>query len=1574
MKRFVKKKILVFMLFLALVMLGIFSYRSLPVELFPSAEVPVLYVQVSYRTQMNPNFVEKDAVIPLEGMISEQAGVDEMESNISRRRATIVVTYRQDVDINYAFNRLEQKIAAFQRENRDTYMVNLVKVDTDMSANRFMTIQARGEGDVDRIRNVVDQEILSDLLAIDGVGDATVQGGRERSVEVIFDEEACEAHNITPGRINNRINMFSNQRLFGGIVYDAEKRWVVSVSGEYTNISELGNIILDDDGRIRLSDVAEIYMGAKEQETISRVNGMEAITLTVYNDANVNEISLYHELQDAIANINSNMSSKGVELVIQNCDAETMEDNMNQIMKLALIGGLMAIFVLWIFLRNLRLVTVVALAIPISIFTSLNLFYAAGITLNTLTLMGMALAIGMLLDNSVVVLENIYRLRTQGIGPADAASGGTTQVMRAVVAATLTTIAVFLPFAFSSEFFIKLLGNNVGFSIISTLGVSLFVALIFIPVVVYQFLKSHRRSMSLHSINFRNRVIRLYLIILRFCMRHPAQVLLSMVVMFFASVVISLSVSVSTLQETGTDTFRVSVTMPGGSTLETSDKVIGGMEEKIGNIEEVEEIISSIEAEEASLTIQLKEDFEKINDRTVPRIKDDILNRLNKYHDVHVSITDMSSSGDDNLSLGGGNASAFMNFMGVGQQTEEVLIKGSDYEDMVMVAENVEYVLEEESEDVTFARLRISREQPEIKVLLDQRHMEALNIDYSSVQQEMNAFSRQLESETTFREEDEEYSITIRSDELEQQEEEQKGVEDLRHLLVQSTDSIASAHHLGDFSSIRYSGEIASVHRQNREKSLSVSYRFSSEINEDKELLDNARANVDELIAGLYVPPGVAVEVQHEQDQYEEFKFLILAAFILIFMILASVFESFSTPFVLLFSIPLAAIGSLLGLIFTGNSLLSANTLTGFLILLGVVVNNGIILIDFVQSMRSKGMRMARAIIGAGLLRARPILITVITTAIGMLPLALGQGEYVGSIGAPFAITVIGGLLFSTLFTLVIIPTAYMGMETTLQWFKGLPFWLKTLNRLALVGGIILAITGADTLLWQMAGVVGVVMVVPASTWFFTESLRKASADVIDKESSIVIRIRRLVKIYDRPSRPLREWLGNKHLNAIFGDGKEKTSSKEELIWQIPLLVFLGWFAWFYQNNGFWMFIISVALWFFILFLIKNISADVAGKRTAKWLSWLRWGTLRFFPLIILTIYQVKFTNVGATVTWGILTYLVLGVHLTSKYLKEKQVNTARLTGRFKGLRKLWINFVRAIPLIGRERKPFKALKSVSMDIRPGMFGLLGPNGAGKTTLMRVICGVLEQSYGKITINGVDTLEKREELQGLIGYLPQEFGMYENMTARDYLDYQALLKGVNDPDTRRERVDHVLRSVHMIQNANKKIGSFSGGMKQRIGIAQVLLNLPRILVVDEPTAGLDPRERIRFRNLLVELSRDRVVIFSTHIIEDIASSCSQLAVLSNGELKYYGKPTEMASLAKDRVWQFDVPAEQFEGLSSRLKIVHHMRKGDNIRVRVVNPEKPLEHAKNVTPVLEDAYLWLLNFSERDQKGKNNQEH
>lgn len=604
----------------------------------------------------------------------------------------------------------------------------------------------------------------------------------------------------------------------------------------------------------------------------------------------------------------------------------------------------------------------------------------------------------------------------------------------------------------------------------------------------------------------------------------------------------------------------------------------------------------------------------------------------------------------------------------------------------------------------------------------------------------------------------------------------------------------------------------------------------------------------------------------------------------------------------------------------------------------------------------------------AGMSRLRPILITAGTTIIAMLPLAMGQSEYVSTIGAAFAITVMGGLALSTMLTLVFIPTFYIGLEDALKWIYDLS-WKNKIIQFTLFGiFMFLVYTYIDKFIWQLILTILLLIIIPAGTWFVMNSLRKARETVIPADESISIYVQSLVKIYDRESRWSREWKAGKRIRRRLGLEKDYRSWSDlsEASWQLPVIAFIIYFTYFYLDKGFWIFIFSLIAWFSLSALWTNFRKllihfqEKRGRRlrgiairvTDFSVFWL-------LPLFNLIWFQHRWENIVVVIILGFVWFTGLIIYKTGQKLTHENIDIYRLEGRFRGIRKTFYKLVAAVPLIGKKKKPFKALNCVSLNIGSGMFGLLGPNGAGKTTLMRIICGILEQSYGKVWINGLDTQKKREELQGLIGYLPQEFGSYENMTANDYLHYQAILKGITDEKIRNERVTYVLKAVHMDERRNEKIGSYSGGMKQRMGIALILLHLPRILVVDEPTAGLDPRERIRFRNLLVELSRDRVVIFSTHIIEDISSSCNQVAVMNKGKLRYFGRPIDMTKEAAGHVWQFTIPAEDFNTFVKEHLVVHHMSEGDKVRVRVISEHSPWEGAVNATPNLEDAYLWLL---------------
>ena len=268
------------------------------------------------------------------------------------------------------------------------------------------------------------------------------------------------------------------------------------------------------------------------------------------------------------------------------------------------------------------------------------------------------------------------------------------------------------------------------------------------------------------------------------------------------------------------------------------------------------------------------------------------------------------------------------------------------------------------------------------------------------------------------------------------------------------------------------------------------------------------------------------------------------------------------------------------------------------------------------------------------------------------------------------------------------------------------------------------------------------------------------------------------------------------------------------------------------------------------------------------------------------------------------------------------------------------------------------ALKDVNLEIPAGMFGLLGPNGAGKSTLMRILVALMEPTSGQVEICGYDLMKQRKEIRGILGYLPQDFRFFAKYKTYEFLDYAARLSGMTHSRQRKQAVDEMLENVGLFDVRERYANKLSGGMKRRLGIAQALIHHPKVIIVDEPTTGLDPEERIRFRNLLVELSQERIVIFSTHIIEDISSSCNQVAVINKGELKYYGVPNDMINLALGKVWQFTISEEEFDKLDKKLVIIH-MQDEDMIKVRYLSEEKPRENAVLVEANLEDAYLCLL---------------
>ena len=1579
----IKRRILIIMLFTGLTMLGYVSYNKLSVELFPNAELPALIIQVGTPLEMDPAYIENQAIIPIEGAIGTLEGIEKIESNISSRYGTIVIYYNQNADLKYANLKLQEKIDIVKKSIPEEFIINVIKIDLKQLTNQFMELQVRGEGGIDRIRDIADRDIKPEFENIDGIAGAQVYGGKENSIEVRLNERACKANGISIAQVRNLLNNNGADKTFAGKVVDGNTELFVNITSEYTDVKDIGKIIVKNDGPVLLSDIAEIIFGAKEQTSYSRVNGLDAVTITLVNDNQAKLIDLSHEALKQVDKLNRKLAPEGVSIVVQNNTADIMEKNIDQIIKLAISGGLMAVLILWLFLRNIRLVAIIAISIPVSVYSAFNFFYAYDITINSLTLIGMALAIGMLVDNSVVVLENIYRLAGKDYSPESAVKQGTAEVWRSVFAATLTTLIVFFPFIFSDNFMVKIIGKNIGVSIISTLTVSLCVAMFFIPMATYNLLKrsSGLKSEIFKKLSINDRLIQGYFLLLKAGMRNPASTIIGTLVLFFTALLISLTLSISSNQEVEAPTFRLSVTMPGGSTLDKTDAVVAEIESRLADIPEKEDIVCRIEEDQATVTVNLLKEWDKSSKRSLPEIKNDIEEKVKNISSAEISMNELSTGGGFTGGDGGENynpGADFMNLLGIGSQRESVIIKGQNFSQMKNLADDIKTYLEDLS-TISNSNVNVQDNKPEVKLIFDMDYMGRNNFTLLNLSAALATFSSEYSSGATFRQGSESYDIMIKYAEEDNPSDKStdKSIDDLKRLEV--TGNNGSVMEIEELARIIFSSGLGNIHRENQEKRITVTYTFNEEIANSKDLLVGARSDIESIVSGLNIPAGIAVEIIHEENQLKDFYSLIGIAFLLIYMILAAVFESLVTPVVLMFSIPLAALGSLIALILTQNSLLNANTLTGFLILLGVVVNNGIILIDYTNILRKRGHRSHRALMMAGIARLRPVTITAATTIVALIPLSMGQAEFVSVIGASFAITVIGGLTLSTLLTLVFIPTFYTGLEGALKWIYSLSWKIKLLQILILSSSLILIYTNIDKFIWKLILALLAVIVIPAATWFVLKSLKKARETIIPVEESITIRVQSLVKIYDRENRWMREWKAGARIRKRLGLDKKYQSISDirEFIWQIPLLGFMIYFTYFFLTKGFWVFIFAIITWFFLSAIWNSLDSLLAYRNRngeKRWInrisSIIEFLVFWIIPLADLAWFQLRWDNLAVVLILGFIWFTALFIYKTGQKLTKENIDIYRLEGRFKNIRKAVYKVVASVPLIGKKKKPFKALSCVSMNIGNGMFGLLGPNGAGKTTLMRIICGILEQSYGKVWINGLDTQKMREELQGLIGYLPQEFGSYENMTAHEYLHYQAMLKNITDVKTRDERVTWVLQAVHMEERRHEKISSYSGGMKQRMGIALILLHLPRILVVDEPTAGLDPRERIRFRNLLVELSRERVVIFSTHIIEDISSSCNQVAVLNKGKLRYLGKPVEMTREAEGHVWQLVIPATGFSAFVGNHLVVHHMSDGDNVRIRVISESSPGDGAIPVTPSLEDAYLWLLRGQDNHNNSNN----
>jgi len=1422
------------MFFVGIVLLGVVSYHNLPVQLLPDVALPRAGIYARYRGLSVPETVDK-LTKPLEAIVAATPHVHEIDSYTYAGFTRIHITFDFGTNMRFATLDLREKVARFQKTlPRRRVWARVRAFGTERMQTFFMWIIVRGKENREEIRRIAEDILQPQLEAIDGVAEVRVGGYYRETIDVVFDRDKLVAHNLGLGKAISRISQATGDAITLGRLRGPHENYFFTLGETIADEQDLAQLPLDDRGVVRLRDVATIYRNQHKSDWVSRINGKNFVGVLVRKEADVNPLRLAGKVRRTLHDIESQLPP-GYTVSIEEDAAEIIERIIRQVGILAVVGALLAMFVLMLFVRNFRMAAIVFAAIPISVIATFNLMYFGGLSLNIVTLVGLAVGIGMLVDNAIVVLENIFRHFERGRHALEASENATDEVWRALLATTLTNVVVFTPILFS-EGEIRLIFREGALAIIFPVVVSLVVALTLVPMVASKILSGRERRGAKRRRfarlfertrdafhrwypywpSYMRRPRRLYrefyMALLRAALRHRVRLLLLTIL----AIVLTIHVCLPNIgkgrmrrrHEGGS--FPVFVQVPKGSTRDHLVRVLDVVERRLRRLPELDKTRSWGNVEEGA-TVWVKLVPKGKRKRTIDEVRERVLDLVGEVPGATLSLRPFEAEGTSPEELGVSYSEG-----GV------VEVHGVHWEALEWVAEGLARQLELVP-GIAQVEVETMRGTPEMEFVIDRHRSALFNVTASELASYFQTSQRGGQfSEITMERGDRKLDVRLRMGRLghppEEEEEGARPLAEVRSLEVLSPFGGAiPLEEIGMFRRVR--GE-RRLHRRNLQYSLNLVYLL--EQGADRKMVGEA---VRSLLEGVSLPAGYSAEIAGEEKKIEEnirqVWWMLGITALLIYMVMASVFESFLSPLVIMISLPLAAVGVLWGLALT-HSPFEELAMLGSIILAGIVVNNGIVMMDFISMLRrERGMSRTGAIVTACRARLRPILMTALTTILGLLPMALRTDEDVKWSG--LAIVVISGLAVSTLLTLVVIPSMLMNLEDALA-FLARPLKYLWRRRWVLYFLWPSRMRAKRLELAPASAALG-----PAAPTFDLEMRRQAALEATERGSKAPA-LRRAVEEAPEPA---------------------------------PSIV------------------------------VRNVRMVYPVFRPRRFLS-----------LVPSPRYK-----------YGI-----------------------------------------------RPPEGIDALRRVTLSIERGMFGLLGPNGAGKTTLLKIIAGLMRPTYGYVEVNGRDMSVEADKARREIGYLPQSFGLYGRFTARDYLLYHSLLLGIRGREERRRNVEAVLDQVGLLDVADEQVAAFSGGMRQRLGIARLLLTLPSVIIVDEPTAGLDPIERVKLRVLLSRLAKDRVVLLSTHIVDDISTSCRRMAVLHKGAVVYEGTPAGLRDSARGRIWEYVGGFKDESLIKERFRLLYKKAAGrDRVLFRFIADECDLPGARPVEPSLEDAYVLLTSM-------------
>ncbi len=1586
----IRRPVAVAMFFVALVLLGGFAWQRLPVELFPALTGDSLYVSF-FRPGSEPETIEREILMPLEARVRTLPRVAETWGEVSGAGGSFTVRFERGVDLKVRELEMRRIAADLARTQPLDAFLDVQADDTSVFSSFAMILQVTGSDDADALYDLVDEMITPRLAAVPGVSQAMLGGGASRQLTVWVDPNRCAALGVTTEQVTAAVRGAAGRLRYLGSLEDEAGRTAVMLDGRPAGPVSMGEVRIIPNRPVLVRHVADVEVGSGRRQMLYRVNGEPSVGVLVFQEEGANLVRLGRDLRRRIEEINEEFAPLGIRLLVSFDAADLVETQIDRLRNLGLSGFGIALLVLFLFLRQWRAVAVIAVAVPVSLAVALSFLYVAGLSLNLFSLFGLAIGIGLIVDNSVVVFESVQRRLERGRSPDDAAAGGIRRTGRAIIAASVTTAIVFLP-AVIVDLESTLVQNMIGLlslAILLPLFGSLLVAIGLVPLLARHLaapaairrlakLRQRRERFGGQAPPDPTRI--LFAGVLASALRRPASWVTGVVVAIVLSVIAALFLVASsgTGQAPIADQVQLSVRLPEGrGSLESAVRVFERLE-TIREVEGVDRVESMIREEGGSLTVHLVEEDERPEDLTARRIRQ-LMRPPARRAGAELLNPGEGEGPGGRGGGGGGRGGGAQELLGGGPS--RVVLSGNDNEQLTDLASQVTERLRE-IEGIASAYPAVRPGPDELHVSPNRRAFDTFGVLLDEVLPMLNLAGREGTRINTGYPLASGRELPIVVQRLENQRDEagpsngsslnrDVSLSGLQRLRVSTGAGVLPVAALAQ---VRQAPPSPVITHHNGVREREVFYNLSPDVPRRGPARDAFDRNLDEAIGSIHRPPGTTIALDRSQESTNWFRRIAVPVILLVFLVLAVTFESLTLPILVLIALPLAMLGSVWALVLTGIGF-EAMALLGALVLLGLAINPAVLLVDRMQQHTlGAGWSAGAAALAAVRERARPVLMTSATTVAALAPLSIATGRE-NELWPPFATFVIGGLVTATVLTLLVIPVGFVFLRRLDELFSRVGPWvvLTWLGAVIAITTPLFAFGVIESMFWQVTTTVLIAGALLGLTVWLLPKPPSPEPETAAGPPRLVVR--HLRKTYGLPG-PVRRALRAtadfaRRVAAQGGQAFEPADARDRLL---PLLLlFAGAVTLAARMRG-GLIIIGVLIAILLIGsrLLREIRrargrADDLGRVAPGGVegvltALLPWGLLAW----LVVPEMVADPEVGGFVALAIVSTIILLVQLGRRTARLETMRREQRTSRRRRARgwrgqllRLWRAAATKVFGLDLPIDTVKALAAVSFEVERGMVGVLGPNGAGKTTLLRQLTGILDSTRGRITLGGVPLLRVRTRLARYVGYLPQDAGLPPRLTARQYLEYYAALYQI-DKSERTDRISTLLREVGLDERADEQIGGYSGGMRQRVAVARTLLRLPPIIVVDEPTVGLDPRERVRFRNLLSRLAKDRIVLFSTHVVEDVAVACDRVLVLSRGRMVFDGHPAALSREAEGRVWSWrTADEEEVPELPEGAVLADQKPEPDGTSsLRVLATGRPDQRATPAEPTLEDGYLWL----------------